>query len=128
MRRCACLLALGFAACGGPDRETFLSEANAVCRDRAASQQALAGLSREELLPAQTRVYDQGLAQVRALEPPDAYRDAHEEWVDATAAEVSAWKRYASGPESLAARQRVLTAYEETTKVARRMGLESCDS
>jgi len=128
MRRSACLLALGLAACGGPDRETFLRDANAVCRDRAASQGALAGLPREELLPAQTRVYEQGLAQMRALEPPDDYRHAHEEWVEAAAAEVTAWKRYAAGPENAAARERVVTAFEETTKVAKRMGLTTCDS
>ena len=128
MRRSACLLALAFVACGGPDRETFLREANAVCRDRAASQDALAGLPRDELLPAQTELYAQGLAQMRALEPPDDYRHAHEEWVEAATAEVSAWKRYAAGPENAAARERVVTAFEETAKVAKRMGLTACDS
>ena len=122
------LPALALLACGGPDRETFLSEANAVCRDRAASQEALAGLPRVELLPAQTRVYEQSLAQLRALEPPDDYRDAHEEWVAAAAAEATAWKRYASGPENARARQRVLEAYDETSAVAERMGLSACDS
>jgi hypothetical protein len=128
MRRCVLLPALALLACGGPDRETFLSEANAVCRDRAASQEALAGLPRVELLPAQTQVYEQSLAQLRALEPPDDYRDAHEEWVVAATAEASAWKRYASGPENARARQRVLEAYEESSAVAQRMGLSACDS
>lgn len=128
MRRCACLLVLVFAACGGPDRETFLRDANAVCRDRAASQDALAGLPAEELLPAQTELYEQGLAQMRALEPPDDYRDAHEEWVEAAAREVSVWNRYAADPENTAARERVLAAFEETAKVASRMGLTDCDS
>jgi hypothetical protein len=128
MRRCVLLGALAFLACGGPDAGTFLTEANAVCRDRAASQDALAGLPREELLPAQTRVYEQSLAQMRALEPPDAYRDAHAEWVDAASAEATAWKRYASGPESARARERVLEAFEASSAVAERMGLRDCDS
>ncbi len=129
MRRCLTLLALlTLAACGGPDRETFVEEANAACRDRAAGQEALGAVDEDELLPAATRLYEQELERLRALEPTDEDRPRHVAWVRASEGVVDAWRQYAADPSDLGARQRVLDRFNRAARIAGQLGLTQCDA
>jgi len=128
MRWCALFFALVFVAgCGGPDRETFVREANTACRDRAAGQEALAALPADELLDASTTLYEQELAQLKALEPPEEDRAEHARWVRANAQVVDAWRRYAADADSKAARKRVLERFDRAAELAGELGLAQCD-
>lgn len=128
MRRCWLLPVIALAGCGEPDRETFVREANAACRERAAGQDALAGLPASELVPAATRLYEQELERLRALEPPDADRARHAEWVRASADVLSAYRRLEDDASNQAARDRVTEQYEYAAALAGRLGLADCDS
>lgn len=128
MRHLLLLPALALVGCGGPDRETFVEEANTACRDRAAGQESLAELPVEEMLPAATRLYEQELQRLRALEPPEDDRASHDEWVEANAAVVAAWRRYAANARSEAAREQLTDRYEYAAALAARLGLRDCDS
>ncbi|MDA0179145.1 hypothetical protein OJ997_02465 [Solirubrobacter phytolaccae] len=127
MRRCALLLGLVVVGCGGPDRETFVREANSACRDRAAGQEALAELQADELLDASTRLYEQELEVLRALEPPEEDRAAHAKWVRANADLVQAWRRYAADAGNEDARDRVLDRFDRAAALAGDLGLTQCD-
>lgn len=119
------LLVLG---CGSPDRETFVREANAACRDRAAGQEALETLPADEMLVAATTLYEQELARLRALEPPAADRAEHARWVRANADVVRAWRRYAANVDSAGSRERLTDSYEYAAALAGDLGLRDCDS
>jgi hypothetical protein len=128
MRPCVLLLALVLVACGGPDRETFVRDANAACRDRAAGQEALAAIPADELLPAATKLYEQELERLRALEPPEEDRARHAAWVRAAEAVVVAWRAYAADPTDEAARERVVDRFTAAAKIAGQLGLTQCDA
>ena len=127
MRWCALVLGLVVVACGGPDRETFVRDANTACRDRAAGQEALGALPRDELLAASTALYEQELARLKALEPPAEDRAEHARWVRANAEVVTAWRRYAADSGSKAARKRVLERFDHAAELAGELGLAQCD-
>ena len=112
MRRCVLLLALALVACGGPDRETFVRDANAACRDRAAGQEALGAVDQDEMLPAVTVLYEQELARLRALEPTDEDAARHADWVRASEAVAAAWRDYSTDASDRAARTRVLERFQ----------------
>ena len=128
MRRCVLLLALALVACGGPDRETFVADANAACRDRAAGQEALGAVDEAEMLPAATELYEQELERLRALEPTDEDAALHAEWVRASEAVVAAWRAVAADPTDLAARQQVLERFQRAARIAGQLGLTQCDA
>jgi hypothetical protein len=129
MRRCLTLLALvALAACGGPDRETFVQEANAACRDRAAGQEALGAVDEDELFPAATRLYEQELQRLRALEPTEEDRPRYVAWVTASEGVVDAWREFAADSSDLAARQRVLDRFDRAARIAGQLGLAQCDA
>ncbi|RKQ92640.1 hypothetical protein C8N24_2492 [Solirubrobacter pauli] len=127
MRWCALVLGLIVVGCGGPDREAFVREANTACRDRAAGQEALGALPTDELLDASTKLYEQELARLKALEPPEKDRAAHARWVRANAEVVEAWRRYAADADSRAARERVLVRFDRAAELAGELGLSQCD-
>jgi hypothetical protein len=122
------LLALALVACGGPDRETFVRDANAACRDRAAGQEALGAVDQAEMLPAVTLLYEQELERLRALEPTDEDKARHAEWVRASRAVVVAWREAVADPDDRAARRRVLERFDAAARIAGRLGLTDCDS
>lgn len=122
------MLALAVVACGGPDRETFVRDANAACRDRAAGQEALGAVDQAEMLAAATRLYEQELERLRALEPTDEDAARHADWVRASEAVVAAWRQYAAAPDRPAARARVAEQFESAAALAGRLGLTDCDS
>ena len=122
------MLALALVACGGPDRETFVREANAACRDRAAGQEALGAVDGEEMLLAATRLYEQELERLRALEPTDEDAARYAEWVRASEAVVAAWRKVAEDPDDLAARTRVLERFQRAARIAGQLGLSQCDA
>jgi hypothetical protein len=126
MRRSLLLSALVLVACGGPDRETFVRDANEACRERAAGQEALAALPPDEMIPAATTLYEQELETLRELDPPEEDRARHAEWVRASADVVDAYRRYAAGDES--ARQRILDQFDYAAALAGELGLTECDS
>jgi hypothetical protein len=126
MRRSLLLSALVLVACGGPDRETFVRDANEACRERAAGQEALAALPADEMIPAATTLYEQELETLRELDPPEEDRARHAEWVRASADVVDAYRRYAAGDES--ARQRILDQFDYAAALAGELGLTECDS
>ena len=128
MRRCVLLLALALVACGGPDRETFVRDANAACRDRAAGQEALGAVDREEMLPAVTALYEQELERLRALEPTDEDAARHADWVRASEAVAAAWRDYSTDPSDRAARTRVLERFQRAARIAGQLGLSQCDA
>jgi len=121
------VLGVVVAGCGGPDRETFVREANTACRDRAAGQEALGALSTAEQLDASTKLYEQELARLKALEPPEEDRAEHARWVRANVEVVSAWRRYAADADSRAARDRVLDRFDRAAELAGALGLAQCD-
>ena len=127
MRWRVLVVGLVVVACGGPDRESFIRQANTACRDRAAGQEALGALPTDELLDASTTLYEQELARLKALEPPEEHRAAHARWVRANAEVVDAWRRYAADSGSEAARERVLERFDRAAKLARDLGLTQCD-
>ena len=126
MRRCVLLLTLALVACGGPDRETFVGDANAACRDRAAGQEALGAVDGEEMLLAATELYEQELERLRALEPTDEDAPRHADWVRASEAVVQAWRDYTTDPSDLAARTRVLERFQRAARIAGQLGLTLC--
>ena len=122
------MLALALVACGGPDRETFVREANAACRDRAAGQEALGAVDEHELLPAATRLYEQELERLRALEPTEEDRPRYVAWVRASEGVLVAWREFAADPTDLAARRRVLNRFDRAARIAGQLGLSQCDA
>jgi hypothetical protein len=126
MRRSLFLLALVLVACGESDREAFLRDANAACQERAAGQQALEGVPEEELLPAATKLYEQELETLRALEPPEENRARYVAWMRASEHVVDAYRTYAAEP-TLGQRERVLQRFDRAAKLAGELGLSECD-
>ena len=123
MRRCVLLLALALVACGGPDRETFVRDANAACRDRAAGQEALGAVDRDEMLPAVTVLYEQELERLRALEPTDEDAARHADWVRGVGGRG---RRLApttpTDPSDRAVRTRVLERFHRAARIAGQLG------
>lgn len=120
---------------GGMDRDAFVREANAACRDRARGEEAAQPreLPPNEVLARSTQVYEQELKRLRQLEPPDDDRARYQEMLRGKDQGLAAWRefvRHANAGDAGAgepALNRVRASLVRAARIAGELGLDDCD-
>jgi hypothetical protein len=114
------VLALTVSACGESDDEKFVKEVNAICED---SEQDVDLASDPEDV---SKAFDEYLADIKAVDPPEGKKDDYEEWVRLTDGLVAEFK------VALRSRDKKQLDLVESKAgpvddEARRLGLDECD-
>jgi hypothetical protein len=138
------ILAVGIAllsACGGggEDRlsaEEFREQANAICLEYDDRIDALETPGSPEDIPGYVEevipIVEEGLAELRALQPPEEFEEDYETMLDETAKAIPAARALsdAAAEEDAAAVQDAIAqgqrADEASSRVANELGLEEC--
>lgn len=130
---------LALAACGGDDRlsrDEYIARADEICAD---IEQRGEALQEPESVEDVRRFIDQarpllqeGIDDLRALEPPEDLQGPHDSMVDAAAGGLPALDRLAEAAEQEdeeafnAAVEEITRADEESSRIAGEMGMKAC--
>lgn len=131
---------VGCGGGGGSDRlsaDEFRQQANAVCDKYDAKITALAPSSGADVASSVEKVIpliEQGLAELRALNPPEELADDYDRMLDETAKAIPAARKLADAAanQDTAAMQEALQegrrASDESDRIATELGLTQCVS
>jgi hypothetical protein len=127
------------AGCGGEDRlstEEFQQRANAVCAKYNDKIAALGNPSSPEEIPEFVKkgipLIEQGLAELRSLNPPEEFESDYDRMLDETAKAIPAARQLADAAEKrdAAAVQEALQAGQRagaaSDEIATKLGLDQC--
>jgi hypothetical protein len=131
-------VAIASVGCGGDDRlstEDFQQQANAICQKYNDKIEAVRPSSPEEIprfVEEGVPLIQQGLAELRALKPPEDVEDDFNQMLDLTAGAVPAARKLgeAAADNDAAGVQNALDQLERVStssnRIARTLGLDKC--
>jgi hypothetical protein len=135
----AVLLAVGCGGGGGGDRlstDEFRQRANAICERYDAKIAAIGSPSSPEDIPQFVEkgipLIEQGLAELRALNPPEQFEEDYDRMLDVTEKAIPAAHKLAdaAAKQDAEAVQAALrageAADEESDRIATKLGLDRC--
>jgi hypothetical protein len=135
----AALLAVGCGGGDGSDRlstDEFRQQANAICERFDAKISAIGSPSSPDDIPEFVEkgipLIQQGLAELRALNPPEEFEEDYDRMLDVTAQAIPAARDLADAAAKQdaeavqAALQAGETADEESDQIATKLGLDRC--